>query len=185
MSGGGGGKKGGAPATYTADVILGLGEGVITAVTTVYRNQKTTTLANIGLTLATGEVGQAVWGYLESTYPNEALAYSGEAYLHAEAFGLGTSGTLPSDGFEVIANLAGTACDGADPSQVVEFIASNPQCGSGFPATTIGTPVQAQELFTVPSTSSVTVSKASAFMRNLSVSIGGSPLQCVDRKSVV
>jgi hypothetical protein len=179
MSGGKSGKAS-QTTTYTADIILGLGEGVISNVPTVYMNQTVTTLSALGFGLIDGTLGQAVWAFLQSSDPNEALGYSGIGLLTAEALQLGASGQLPTLAFEVISNFAGTACNDADPSKVVIDILSNPQYGVGFDPSQVGTVEQAGEPWTVPTTPfQITVNQSGTFLDNLSVSIGGVALHCV------
>ena len=60
----------------------------------VWRDQSTYTLARLGLTLFNGTTPQTVWGYLAGTYPTEALAYQGTAYVCAAELSIsGSSAT--------------------------------------------------------------------------------------------
>lgn len=104
-----GGKGGGGYTsyTYTASVIMALCEGPINGVRTVYRDSSvytdgsTTALAQAGLSLATGTLTQAPWGYMTSLYPSRALGYSTIAYVYAQDYALGSGAQLSNHGFEV------------------------------------------------------------------------------------
>lgn len=145
-SGGGGGGKGGffgSPTvtgyTYTADLMLAMCEGPIIDIGYVLRDQSTYTLAALGLTLFNGTTPQAVWGYLATTYPNQAIAYQGTAYVAAASYQLGNSADIGNHNFEVIGVLAGTGVNGtdADPAQVIFDFLTNVQYGAGFDVTTM------------------------------------------------
>lgn len=134
QSSGKGGGKGG-QYTYTAAVILSLGEGIITSVPTVYLNQNTiTTLANRGLSLMTGTATQSPESFISTKYPAEALAYSNTAYLFAENLDLGSSATIPSMSFECVDHLSGTMPGTPDVNiadVIVDYLTST-QYGNGF-----------------------------------------------------
>ena len=140
-----GGGKGGlfsSPTTgysYSADVIMALCEGPITGIGYVWRDQSTYTLANTGLTLFTGPTPQTAWSYLTTTYPTQALAYQGTAYVCAANYQLGSGATLGNHNFEVIGALAGTGVNGidCDPAQVIYDFLTNAQYGAGFAAGSI------------------------------------------------
>jgi hypothetical protein len=132
--------------TYKASVIMMLGEGPIAGVRTVYKdksvftNGATSALAQAGLSLATGEVDQAPWGYLVSQFPSEALAYSGIAYVYAANYDLSDSATLSNHSFEVdfAIQLGGGVCD-ADPRDIAVDYLTSPSHGlPGWSAGLIG-----------------------------------------------
>lgn len=146
-SGGGGGGKGGgffgSPTvtgyTYSADLIMSLCEGPIEGIGYVLRDQATYTLATLGLTLFEGTTPQDVWGYLATTYPSQALAYQGTAYVCAANYQLGNSADIGNHNFEIIGILAGTGVNGvdADPAAVIKDFLTNAQYGCGFDPTQI------------------------------------------------
>jgi hypothetical protein len=119
---------------YTADLIMALCEGPISNIGYIWRDQSTYTLANLGLTLFDGTTPQAQWPYLASTYPTEALAYQGTAYVCAANYQLGGAADVGNHNFEVVGVLAGTGVNGvdADPSQVIYDFLTNAQYGAGF-----------------------------------------------------
>jgi hypothetical protein len=136
-----GGKGGGGGATsynYSASVVLGVCAGPIVGVRTVYRDQTiytdgaATALAQAGLSLLTGAIGQAPWSYLVSNHPDHAIGYSGLAYVCAANYALNSSATVPNHNFEVQTStrqvVNGTVLDDANPADIVtEFLAAVPQ----------------------------------------------------------
>lgn len=132
--------------SYTASVMLALCEGGlagIAGVRTVYRDTSaltdgaTSALAQAGLSLAGGGIDQPVWGYLASRFPDQALAYSGIAYVYAQDYPLGDSATLPNHSFEVdfAIQLGGGVCD-ADPQAILTDYLTN--IAYGVPGWTAG-----------------------------------------------
>ncbi len=102
-SGGKGGKGGSGSGSYnySADIMLGLGEGPINAVINMWWSQAIGTPTSDGVTIFNGAYGQPVWSFLESDYPGQALAYSGFAYAGLAPANLGSSPSLPNLNFEV------------------------------------------------------------------------------------
>jgi len=152
--------------TYTADLMMALCEGPISGVNQVYQGESvygtpfatrgasygatggggaaTVTgggsgLAAIGVTLFDGATPQATWGYLAASYPTEALAYPGTAYVAAANYGLGQSASIGTLSFEVQGHLYGGGANGldADPAQVTADLLINPLYGVGFPGANI------------------------------------------------
>lgn len=132
---GGGGKSSNTTYTYTASIILGICQGPISGIRSVYRDKSVflgdTALSQAGLSLATGAIGQGVWGYLSSRHPSEAIGYSGIAYAYAANYALSDGAGLPNHSFEVqTANRAvvgGAYIDDALPMTIIsEFLAETP-----------------------------------------------------------
>ena len=105
------GGKGGSVTTgysYSATVILAICEGPIDGVSTVYVDSKvytngsTTALAQAGLTLSTGAIGQAVWSYLTTNHPTHAIGYSGLAIAYAANYALDSGASTPNHSFEIV-----------------------------------------------------------------------------------
>ena len=141
--GGGGGKGGGGGTTtytYSASIALGLCEGPIAGVASVWASKTETSLDALGLSLFGGAYAQAPWGYLSSLHPDQALGYSGTAYAAGAGYQLDGNGQLPNHNMEVEGFFAGSApgMPDADPSQVVADLLTNPFCGAGFPAARLG-----------------------------------------------
>ena len=112
-------------------------EGAIDAVTSVYvdssiyTNGATTALAQADLNLATGAVGQAVWSYLASNFPDQAIGYSGLAVAYQSNYALDSGASPPNHSFEVV-RLASFGVGGtqdADPSLVVADFFQNTRYG--------------------------------------------------------
>lgn len=141
---GSGGKSGNSGTTYTYQtaVAFGLSEGPINGIGTVFVSNSTTTIAALGLSEFAGTYGQAVWGYLATAFPEQAVPYSGIAYLATPSYQLGSNAELPNNNFEVqgifATSLSSLGVEDADPSLVVADLLSNPNYGAGFPLTRIG-----------------------------------------------
>ncbi len=146
QSGGGGGKGGlfGTAGTttgytYTASIIMALCEGPIAAINQIWRGQSVYTMAGLGVSLLTGTTPQTVWSYLATSYPAQALAYQGTAYVCAANYDLSDSATLDNHNFEVEGLFYGSGVNGvdADPAKIVGDFLTNAQYGVGFPASSI------------------------------------------------
>lgn len=98
-------------------------------------------LQQLGLSLAQGNVGQATWTRLSSTYPTQAVPYSGVAYVYAQAYSLGSDASVENHNFEVQAQFAyhlGSTIPDVDASMVGYDMLSNQRYGVNFPPTHIG-----------------------------------------------
>jgi len=136
-----GGGKGGNSGQYTYQTALALGlcEGQIQGIGNVYVSKSVTTLAALGMSEFNGSYAQAPWGYLQSKHPDQAIGYSGIAYLAASSYQLGNNAELPNHNMEVRGIYSNSLGNGdADPSLVVADLLSNPHYGAGFPAERIG-----------------------------------------------
>lgn len=99
--------------TYTADVIMALGRGVVTDIPRIWRGKKVyqapgtsgTALGDLGMTLKGGAIAQATWTGLTGGGVHE-IGYSGMAYVAAQAYDLGSSASVENHKFEVVANRA-------------------------------------------------------------------------------
>lgn len=150
--GGKGGSKGSGNYTYTAAVMLALCEGAIDRVEAVWADQTeyfytggvSTGLVKLGLTLFTGTASQAVWSYLTTNYPSQAVAYAYTAYVANSNYKLGASAALPNHNFEVAGILAysmvgsGAPNGDANPSDIISDFLTNPQYGlPGLPSSVL------------------------------------------------
>ncbi len=145
-AGGKGGGKGSGNYTYTAAVMLGLCEGPILRVEAVWADQTeyyysggtSHGLVKLDLTLFTGTESQAVWSYLTSNYPSQAIPYESLCYVCNSNYKLGSSASLPNHNFEVAGPLAYSmvgsgAPDGdANPADIVPDFLTNPQYSIGL-----------------------------------------------------
>lgn len=133
-----GGKGGGGAThtsfTYSAAVVMLLGEGQVAGVGTVWADKAQVTLSDLGLTLFTGPGSQTTWSYLTTNYPSQAIPYDHTAYVANGAFQLGSSAGLPNLSFELKALLpysAGTI-DDAEPSAILIDYCTDANHGCGF-----------------------------------------------------
>jgi Putative phage tail protein len=109
----GGGSNTGSGNTYTAAVVLGMCEGPIIDLRTVYKDKAQYTYEDpsldltlfLGLPGGTGSDEQAPWSYLTTNVPTRALCYDRTAYVAAAPFQLGSSAGMPNLTFEVLALL--------------------------------------------------------------------------------
>lgn len=116
-----GGKGGGSQVTgynYSASVVMGVCAGPIDTIRTVYKDQTALNgVSAAGLTLVKGDLSQAPWSYLSTSFPAQAIGYSGIAYVAASNYALSTSATLPNHSFEV--QMGGRVTDDANPKDIV------------------------------------------------------------------
>jgi putative tail protein len=90
-------------------------------------------IASIGFTLFKGSQGQAVWSYLTSKHPSQAIGYTTLAYLATPVLDLGMSGVLPNFNFEVFGLLPYPGGTGdCNPSDVLFDVLTNQIYGCGF-----------------------------------------------------
>ena len=141
-AGGKGGGGGATSYTYSASVVMGVAMGPVAGVRTVYRDQSvytdgaTTALAQAGLSLVTGAIGQAPWAYLVSAHADHAVGYSGLAYVCAANYPLNGTATVANHAFEVqsaIRQVVGAeTLDDANPADIVaDLLAVTPQWPTG------------------------------------------------------
>ena len=113
---GGGGGQTSTSYTYSSAMVLGLCAGQIAGVRKVWKDKTTTTPAALGFEVHTGALGQPVWSYLSSKHADEAIGYSGIAYLAASAFDLGSDTSPPSLSFEIQGRSIISGADDAEPA---------------------------------------------------------------------
>lgn len=130
VGGKGGGESTSINYTYTTAVMLGLGEGTISASSIMPNKDAWKTPAEWGFESFSGAVGQSVWGTLTSKHPTEALAYSGTAHLSVAAFDLGNTASIPN--FSVIGT--GQASITTRLALYISDYLTNSRYGAGFPA---------------------------------------------------
>ncbi|MCW2283379.1 hypothetical protein M2323_001207 [Rhodoblastus acidophilus] len=135
-----GGKGGAKGYNYACSIMMGICEGPIAGIGQVWQTSSTTTsLISLGLSLFKGVSPQAVWSYLATAFPSQALTYPGVAYVASANYNLGASASIGDNNFEVHGVLYGSGVNGvdADPAQVISDFLTNPQYGVGFPAASI------------------------------------------------
>lgn len=131
--------------SYTASVMMGLCEGTVAAVSriwkgkAIYADTDTTALAQLGLSLASGTLGQATWSYLDTNYPTQAIGYSGVSYVYAADYALNNDATVNNHSFEVVAAGAYAVANvpDANPAVIAADILTNARYGAGYPASNL------------------------------------------------
>lgn len=132
--------------TYTVKVVLALCEGPVSQIKKIWSNTDSyDNIANLGLTLFPGTLGQTPWPGLRfygsgeegAAHGTHWLPYSGLAYIAGE-IDLGSSGSLPTINMEVKGLLAdgGDGTD-ANPADVIAYIFSNAIGGVGMSAASL------------------------------------------------
>jgi hypothetical protein len=119
--------------TYTASLVMGICEGGasgIQGIRTIYKDTAVlTSLSAAGLSLAIGTPTQAVWSYLTSKYPAQAIPYSGIAYVYAQDYDLADSATLSNHSFEIDFRIQMAGLADADPKDIITDFLTNPAYG--------------------------------------------------------
>lgn len=133
---GGGGGSSNTTFTYSASMVLGLCEGPVIGVGQVWRDKSITSASALGFTFFSGAGGQAVWSYLTTNFPAQAVPYDHTAYYGAANFSMGSSAALPNLTFELTGFLPyafGTIND-AEPSAILIDFCTEANHGAGFNA---------------------------------------------------
>lgn len=138
--GGGGGKGGGQQYKYSASVIMGVCQGPISGIGTVWWDKNVGVLSSLPAAVYLGSDGQAADPYWETRHAAKAIGYSGTATIVANNFAMGNTATLPNFSFEVegLLSLSGTNGFDANPAAIVADFLTNPRYGAGFPETSLG-----------------------------------------------
>ena len=127
--------------TYEAAVMLALCEGEISGVGRIWRDkEKFDSLAQLRLTLMRGGDEQPLWTHFaQAKHTDQALNYSGTAYLCSPNYELTKSAQIYQHNFEVIGKLgySGSIPD-ANPRDIIRDLLTNQRYGCGFPAEGIG-----------------------------------------------
>jgi hypothetical protein len=142
--------------SYATAFMLGLCEGAVNSISTVWKDKEKTTFSALGLTLLSGTLPQSVWGHLTTNHPDEAISYPGLAVVAHSAFALGGSAYLPQMSFEVSGpRQFGSGIVDARPDEIVTDLLTHARYGAGFPSARLSLSVyrtytQADGLFLSP-----------------------------------
>jgi hypothetical protein len=104
-------------------------------------NQSQSALAELGLSFKSGRPAQSVWSYLSTNYPDEAIGYSGLAYVYASDYSLGTGAQVENHTFEIQgwqAYSIDANVPDANPAIIAQDVITNGRYGAGFPASMLG-----------------------------------------------
>jgi Putative phage tail protein len=108
----------------------------------------------LNFTLFPGTVGQAVWGFMSTKHPDQALGYSGLAYLASSSLDLGAGAAVPNYTFEALGpNGYGSGIADCNPKDCILSVLLDPALGVGangqtsFPASAVGDFTQASNFW--------------------------------------
>ncbi len=117
----------------------GAADGLTVTVTYqyTYGSIPQTAMAQLGLSFATGALGQATWAYLTTNFSAQAIGYSGLAMVYAQDYALGTSAQVDNHTFEVMGpqaySISSTIPD-ANPASAAWDALVNGRYGAAFPS---------------------------------------------------
>src|SRR5215813_2526564 len=134
--GGGGGKGGGQQYTYSASFIMGMCQGPVAGMGTVWWDKNITTLSSLN-NLSTTNLGsdsQPADPFWVSNHSAKALSYSGTANFTCNNYPLGYTATLPNFSVEIqgLESTSGANGYDANPAAIVADFLTNPRYGAGF-----------------------------------------------------
>ena len=137
----GGGSQGAQAWQYYTSWEMGLCEGPIAGIGTIWQgNSATNTYGADIWAVYYGSQSQTPWNVLTTFFASQALSYHGVAYITSYNNYLGTTANLPQysiEVFGVLFNSSGINGGDADPAQVIQDFLTNSQYGVGFPSGSI------------------------------------------------
>lgn len=147
--GGGGATQKETTYTYYAALILAIGRGRLGAVHRIFRDKEVfaekvvegvvrSSLSQTGLSFKWGSSNQAVWGFLETKHPDQAIAYSDTAYVYAPRYRLNDSAGVQNHTFEVDGPYQVPGLPDANPGAFLPGLLLDPLDGVGFDPSWIG-----------------------------------------------
>src|ERR1700757_28517 len=134
--GGGGGKGGGQQYKYSASIIMGVCQGPIVGIGTVWWDKNLGDLSSLPAAVYLGSDDQAPDAYWQTNHVAKALGYSGTTTVVANNYAMGNTATLPNFSFEVRGLASGSGTNGLDanPAAIVADFLTNPRYGADFPS---------------------------------------------------
>src|SRR5262249_36902873 len=125
---------------YSASVLMGLCQGPIDGIGTVWWDKNVGTLSSLPAALYPGYDGQPPDTYWQTSHADRALGYSGTAVVAANNYSMGDTATLPNFSFEVqgLLSLSGTNGLDANPAAILADFLGNTRYGAGFPVGNLG-----------------------------------------------
>ncbi|WP_051536682.1 phage tail protein [Nitrosospira briensis] len=137
--GGAGGNQKSTTYSYQAAVIIGLCEGPIIGIRTIWQGKEIHNTSDLNLSLYTGSYSQSAPPYMSTNHLDQALGYRGTAYLFSPVYQLDDQAALPNHSFEVDGLLQyGGAIVDANPKDVLFNVLTDANFGMGFSASLIG-----------------------------------------------
>lgn len=97
-------------------------------------------LTTLGITLANGDMGQTAPAWMTASHPDKALGYPGLAYVHGQAYQLGTGAQVENHSFEVQGDGAyryGSSQPDCNPWEFGASIMAHGRYGARMPSETI------------------------------------------------
>jgi hypothetical protein len=144
QSGGKGGLLSGGPQqtgySYSAALVMGLCEGPINSLGSVFNGQTVTDPPTANIDFNPGTTPAEIWSYLSANFPSQALTYVGTAIAVSTNFNLGSGASIGSLSIEVSGLCYGSSTistNDADPATVIADFLTNAQYGCGFPAASL------------------------------------------------
>jgi len=130
--GGSGGGSGSTTYTYTISFAMGLCEGEIAGVGKIWEAKKKYAAPFGSMVVFTGIVPQTPWTYLQTKHPEQALSYSGIAYVAYPNYDMGTSNSLPNFTYEIKGLKIISGTQDANPADIIKEISTNNMFGLGL-----------------------------------------------------
>jgi hypothetical protein len=129
---------------YRAAIALGLCEGPITGIDTVWSEKAYafySALSGLGFVLFLGASPQSIWSWVTANHPTEAIPYDGIAYLANPSWPLDGNASLPNQSFEIggLLQIGGTPIPivDANPGTIIQDVLTNVRYGLGWDASRI------------------------------------------------
>lgn len=97
-------------------------------------------LQQLNLSFQGGALGQAVWSYLTTNFPAQAIGYSGFSYVYSSSYDLGTDAAVENHNFEIQAKMAysiGPTIPDANPARACYDLLTNSRYGANFLGTRV------------------------------------------------
>lgn len=156
---GGGGRGNITGYNYTTAFVMGLCEGPIGGVLSIWKDQEHSVPAMYAIGIVNGSATEGLDGVINAFSPGQALAYRGVARAESYVYWLGQTATIGNLQFEVFGRKQSTAVVNgfdADPAEVIYDFLTSAQYGVGFPAGSI----DADALYIDEPSATVTISIA-------------------------
>ena len=122
--------------SYQAAIMIGLCSGPIHGVNSIWDNKSVVASNDLNFLVALGSAGQTPWGHLTTHHPDQAVGYSGMAYMSCPLFNLDTSAGIQNLSFEV--HGLGYDPKFGVPDTLPDYVIRDFLSRAGFPSANIG-----------------------------------------------